>query len=304
MTSDRSLGMDVVNELWASSVLAAAVASVLTDSNAPTPAAALNRNKERAALLRRVPDLEAVLESLWSDRTAVGSAMVSVLSQGTAAAAGTTRVWSDLSDEAMRAQGEASALMAKVIVSRIAPGYGFLEPGQSARVLDVGTGVGAIATAVAQSVPDAHVTGIDVAERPLAIAERRLLDLDGIDGRVELRHQDVLNLEEVDVYDVAWLPVPFIPDAIIDRALTRVITALRPGGLLVLGTVPGSQDKKLRAANAWLAAVAGGSTLTTDDVIDLMNQRGFLRMKLFESVSGGPILLAALAPAAPPVQAD
>ncbi|MFG6503710.1 SAM-dependent methyltransferase [Microbacterium sp. P05] len=286
--------MDVVNELWASSVLAAAVASALTDSVARTPAEALSINHERAAVLRTMPEVESVLASLWDDRSAVGSAMVSVLSQGTAAAAGTTRVWSDLSDEAMRAQGEASALMARVIISRVAPAYGVLLPDGEARVLDVGTGVGAIATALAEAVPGVTVTGIDIDARPLAIAEARLGELGGVGGRVRLRHQDVLELEEVSVYDLAWLPVPFIPDAIIDQAITKVITALRPGGLLVLGTIPGAQEKTQRTANAWLAAVAGGSTLTTDDVIDRVSQRGFLRLQRFESVPGGPILVAAI----------
>ncbi|WP_052703235.1 class I SAM-dependent methyltransferase [Microbacterium sp. SA39] len=288
--------MNVVNELWASSVVAAAVASALTDSAARTPAEALTIDDERGALLRTVPELESALASLWDDRSAVGSALVSVLSQGAAAAAGTTRAWSDLSDDAMRAQGEASALVAKLIVSRIAPAYGFLRSDSEARVLDVGTGVGAIATALAEAVPSAVITGIDIDSHPLAIAESRLGELGGVGGRVRLRHQDVLDLEEIGAYDLAWLPVPFIPDPIIDQALTKVITALRPGGLLVLGTISGAQDRRLRTANAWLAAVAGGSTLTTDDVIDRVNQRGFLRLKLFETVPGGPILVAAIRP--------
>lgn len=294
MSDDRANAMEVVNELWASSILAAAVASALTDPAARTPAEALSSNKQRAALLKSLPGVESVLASLWQNRSAVGSAMVSALSQGAAAAAGTTRAWSDLSDEAIRAQGEASELMANVINSRIAPAFGFLLPDRAARVLDVGTGVGAIATALAEAVPGAVVTGIDIDPRPLAIAEARLAALGGVGGRVQLRHQDVLELDEDGLYDLVWLPVPFIPDAIIDQALTRVITALRPGGLLVLGTIPGAQDVRLRSANAWLAAVAGGSTLTTDDVIDRVNRRGFLRLQMFGTVPGGPILLAAI----------
>jgi 2-polyprenyl-3-methyl-5-hydroxy-6-metoxy-1,4-benzoquinol methylase len=285
-----------MNELWASSVLAAAFASASSDVSADSPAEALSVDAERAALLRTIPDVERTLQLLWEERSALGSAMVSVLSQGTAAAAGVTRAWSDLSDETMRAQGEASAVMAKVIVSKIAPVYGVLQPGDGSRVLDVGTGVGAIATALAEAVPDAVVTGIDVADRPLAIAEARLRGIDSVHGRVHFRHQDVVELSEVDAYDLVWMPVPFIPDAIIDDALSKVIAALRPGGLLVLGTIPGSTQKELRTANAWLASVAGGSTLTTDDVIDRVEQRGFTQLQLFESVKGGPVLLAARDP--------
>jgi len=296
MSDPHAGAMDVVNELWASSVLAAALASALTDASADTPAQALGRDADRAALLRNLPDAEATLESLWAERAALGSALVSVLSQAAAAAAGATRAWSDLSDEAMRAQGEASARMADVIVSKIGPAYGLFRPGHVTRILDVGTGVGAIATALAAAVADAVVTGIDVADRPLAIAETRRAAMTDVRERVRLRHQDVVDLDEVDAYDVVWMPVPFIPDAIIDEALTRVLRALRPGGLLVLGTIPAAGRRRLRAANAWLAAVAGGSTLTTDDVVDRVNRRGLAGMQLFESVRGGPVILAAISP--------
>lgn len=298
MSVQPAHAMSVVNELWASSVLAAAVASALTDPEARTSAEALRRDQQRAALLRTLPNAESVLASLWPKRSAVGSALVSMLSQGAAAAAGSTRVWSDLSDDAMRAQGEASAAMAEVIVSRIAPAYEFLSPAGEVRVLDVGTGVGAIATALAQSMPGAVITGIDIAERPLAIAEVRIRELGGFEGRVHLRRQDVQALEEIDAYDIAWMPVPFLPDVTIDQALSRVTAALRPGGLLVLGTVRGAQDDSLRAAHAWLAARSGGSTLTTEDVIERVNQKGFSGLQLFESVPGGPVLLAAIAPGA------
>jgi len=57
-------------------------------------------------------------------------------------------------------------------------------------VLDVGTGTGAIALAIADEVPDAWVTAIDSSPGALALA-RENLDLTGINGRVRLVEQDL-----------------------------------------------------------------------------------------------------------------
>jgi len=58
------------------------------------------------------------------------------------------------------------------------------------RVLDVGTGTGAIALAIADEVPQAQVTAMDVSEDALALA-RENLELTGINGRVRLVEHDL-----------------------------------------------------------------------------------------------------------------
>jgi 2-polyprenyl-3-methyl-5-hydroxy-6-metoxy-1,4-benzoquinol methylase len=290
----------ILTDLRASTVVAAALAGALVDERAGSPGEALELDHARAAVLHSLPDAESTLRALWEGRSARGNALVSTLSQATAAAAGSTQAWSDVSREAMIAQGRASALMARVILSHVAPAYGFLAPSGADRVLDVGTGIGAIATILAESGPGVHVTGIDIAERPLQIARDRLAEAGGgLAERVRFRHQDVVALDDIDAYDVAWMPVPFLPDGIIDTAMTRVGDALRPGGLLVLGTMPGEPDQRLRAANAWLASLAGGSTLVTDDVVARLDRLGFGDVRHFDTVPGGPVLVAAIAPPLP-----
>jgi len=59
------------------------------------------------------------------------------------------------------------------------------------RVLDVGVGSGAIALAIADEHPGAHVVGIDSSEAALALAEENRVRA-GVDGRVRLVHGDLL----------------------------------------------------------------------------------------------------------------
>ena len=58
------------------------------------------------------------------------------------------------------------------------------------QVLDVGTGTGAIALAIADEIPDAKVTAIDVSPDALELA-RENLKLTGINGRVRLVEHDL-----------------------------------------------------------------------------------------------------------------
>ncbi|WP_108251389.1 class I SAM-dependent methyltransferase [Planctomonas deserti] len=298
MLASHSDPATTISELTTSSIVAAALASALRDGRAGSPAEALRVDPARAAVLETLPGgAEGVLDALWRERQPRGNNLVSLLNQAAAAGAGATETWSDLSDDVLVAQGRSSVLMARVLLSRIGPAYGFLEPGSRARVLDVGTGIGAIASALAESLPRVEVTGIDIADRPLEIARERLTAAPGeVSARIHYRRQDVTELDELKRYDVVWMPLPFLPDGIVDQAVTRVTAALRPAGLLVLGTQPDVEDRRAAAAGAWLASLTGGGTLTASEVVRRLSRRGFEDVRRFETVPGGPILVGALAP--------
>src|SRR4029079_16726393 len=82
------------------------------------------------------------------------------------------------------------------------------------RVLDVGTGTGAIALAIADEVPTAQVTAMAVSENAIALARENLV-LTGINDRVRLVEHDLTSgLGEHD-FDLVVSNPPYVePDGL------------------------------------------------------------------------------------------
>lgn len=79
------------------------------------------------------------------------------------------------------------------------------------RVLDVGTGSGAIACTIASEVSDAIVTASDVSLRALVVAARNAARL-GVTGRCTFALADIAP-EGADGYDLIVANLPYIPSA-------------------------------------------------------------------------------------------
>jgi release factor glutamine methyltransferase len=142
----------------------------------------------------------------------------------------------------------------EIVVERALEHIGGLE---APRVLDVGTGTGAIALAIADEHPEASVTAIDVSADALALA-RENLDLVGVDGRVRLVEHDLTEGLGRDEFDLVVSNPPYVepedietlqPEvrdwepriALVAHGATEDVAraateALRPGGWLVLET--------------------------------------------------------------------
>jgi release factor glutamine methyltransferase len=132
------------------------------------------------------------------------------------------------------------------------------------KVLDVGTGTGAIALAIADEVPGARVTAIDASPDALALA-RENLDLTGINGRVRLVKHDLTSGLGEEQFDLVVSNPPYVDPGELEslqpevrdwephialvasgatEAVARAATeALRPGGWLVLETAATSADR-------------------------------------------------------------
>jgi SAM-dependent methyltransferase len=201
--------------------------------------------------------------------------------------------WFEQSDEALLAQGQASALGARMFAAFTLPHLEDLAarlstPGAS--LLDVGTGVGALAVAFAEVFPAVTVTGIDISERVLALARTALADTT-VTARVELRQQDVAALDEPQRYDLAWLPAPFIPPDALRAGTGRVATALRPGGWLILGHGRLSDGDPLDEALTRLKTLAyGGTALSDTQAQHLLTSVGLEHVATIPTPPGAPAI--------------
>ena len=126
---------------------------------------------------------------------------------------------------------------------------------EAPRVLDVGTGTGAIALAIVDEHPAAQVTAIDASAEALALA-RENLELLGVNGRVRLVEHDLTEGLGQDEFDLVVSNPPYVEPEDIENlqpevrdweprialvshgateAVARAATeALRPGGWVVL----------------------------------------------------------------------
>ena len=118
-------------------------------------------------------------------------------------------------DERRRGRSEAAGQCQPALAEQLAG---------EARILDVGTGTGWLAIALAQAYPEAPVVGIDIFTPALELA-RANVSAANLDGRVELREQDALALADTAEFSVVWLPLPFLPAAIVPAVLEAVRAA-------------------------------------------------------------------------------
>jgi methylase of polypeptide subunit release factors len=99
-------------------------------------------------------------------------------------------------------------------------------------MLDVGVGIAALAVAYCEAFPGLRVVGIDVFPRALELA-RTTVDDAGMGERIELRHQDVAQLEDRDKFCLGWLPAPFVPGAALEEGLKRKSCCAEQGSSLL-----------------------------------------------------------------------
>jgi SAM-dependent methyltransferase len=158
------------------------------------------------------------------------------------------------------------------------------EPGG---LLDIGTGVGWLAIEAARKWPALDVVGIDIWEPALALAKKNSAD-SGLSHRIALRHQDVRQLNDRAAFSLAWLPGPFIPREIVERALERVRDAVRPGGWIVFGLYAPAPDPLGEALKNLRIVRGGGHPWSTPEVETRLTALGFENVEAF--APGPPIL--------------
>jgi release factor glutamine methyltransferase len=168
----------------------------------------------------------------------------------------------------------------EVVVERC---LALLEGVEKPHVLDVGTGTGAIALAIADELPDAVVTAIDVSEDALALAAENAAQTKLVD-RVTLLVHDVSGGLPGEPYDLVVSNPPYVEpeslgelqpevreweprEALVGHGVTEQVArgardALRPGGALVLEVADGTaQDVAML-----LTELGYGDVMATPDL--------------------------------------
>ena len=256
---------------------------------------------------------EAVLEALGleglaglsaEDAPGVAAQAAAPLHQVAALLRGDGEMWAAQSDEALLAQGRASAQGAAGFAEFGLPMLAGLREAfaEGARMLDVGTGVAAMAVAYAELFPRLTVVGIDVMPRVLALAEATVRASSARD-RVVVREQDVASLDEPETYALAWLPAPFIPEPALAAGLGRVVAALLPGGWLMLGHGKYGGAEVNDAVGRFKTIVYGGTALDDEQAEEMLRSAGLTEVATVPTPPGAPAITVGRRPAAAPTGA-
>jgi hypothetical protein len=235
-------------------------------------------------------DVDADMGEL--DRGAVAAQAAAPLLQTAAVVRGDGHVWESQSDEALLAQGRTSAQGAAAMVRfglvRLAGlAEALARPG--AMMLDVGTGVAALAVAYAELFPELTVVGLDVLPRVLTLAAGTVAASQVAD-RVVLREQDVATLDEEATYALAWLPAPFIPEAALRAGMPRVARAMVPGGWVMLGHGKYGEVAADNAITRFKTVVYGGTALDDEQAQRLLRDAGLSEVTTTPTPAGAPAI--------------
>jgi len=193
----------------------------------------------------------------------------------------------------LQSQGRSSGGVPALIAS-VAPTLDGLTDAlarEGARILDVGSGVGASSISCCRVWPTASVVGVDPWEPAMKLAATNVEDAD-LEDRITSRATAVEDITDSDSFDLAWIPAPFLPKSVLESGVPVVARSLRPGGWL-LGRHAAPQEP-LSEALADLRTVRGdGTPLSDDDAVALLERGGLANVRAVPSEWKAPIRFVA-----------
>ena len=115
------------------------------------------------------------------------------------------------------------------------------------RILDVATGTGDLAIAMAHRIRDVQVLGVDLSEQMLAVA-RRKIEARGLDGRIVLDRGDAERLAVADAsVDVATVAFGVRNFGDLGAGLRELARTIKPGGKVVILEFSRPRNRVFRA---------------------------------------------------------
>ena len=175
-------------------------------------------------------------------------------------------------------------------------GWESTNPAPSIRILDVGTGSGAIAIALATKLPNAILTAIDISQSALAIA-RGNATRNNLAEQIRFLQGDLLAPVAGEQFEFIVSNPPYVPDA--DRALISVeVRDHEPARRSLRGRrrprrLPPSHSRRSHALvpGGYLALEFGFSQMP--DVESLLKNAGFQNIEFTPDLQGIPRVASA-----------
>jgi 2-polyprenyl-3-methyl-5-hydroxy-6-metoxy-1,4-benzoquinol methylase len=189
--------------------------------------------------------------------------------------------WFYTDPQIIQGQGASSAMVAQLLA-----GAGLGTPDD--RILDIGTGVGALAVAFCRTFPNSTVVGIDPWELSLELA-RQNVAAGGLGTRITLRQTRIEVFEDDDAFDLVWMPVIFLARANLEEAVRRAVATMRPGAEIVLGRYTGSDDPLANALGDLRTIRSGGTLLGPTDTHALLEDAGLVDVREIERTWPAPL---------------
>lgn len=190
----------------------------------------------------------------------------------------------------LQSQGQSSGAVPPLIAS-VAPTLDGLSDAlarDGARILDIGSGVAALSISCCRVWPTASVVGVDPWEPAMKLAAKNVAEA-GLEDRITLRAVAVEDITETDSFDLAWMPAPFLPRSVLGSSVPVVARSLRPGGWLVLGRYAAPKDALLEALADLRTVRGGGTPLSDDEAVALLEQGGLTNVRSVPSDWTAPI---------------
>jgi SAM-dependent methyltransferase len=149
-------------------------------------------------------------------------------------------------------------------------------------LLDVGTGVGWLAVGAAQVWPNSSIVGVDTWEPSLERARANVAE-SGLADRVELRHQNIVELPDRDRFDLTWFPMFFITRDLLPRALERVLDATKSAGQIAVARFNAPPDELASATLRLRVVRDGGAWLEVNDVVSMLGAAGWADVRVLQA---------------------
>jgi release factor glutamine methyltransferase len=174
-----------------------------------------------------------------------------------------------------------------------------LAEAEEPRILDVGTGSGAIALALADEIPGAAVTALDVSPEALALAAENA-ERNGLAGRIELIRGDFLDVLPPGPFDLVVSNPPYVAEEELAAGQPEVRDweprAALAGGIAEAEAVAAGALRVLRPGG-WLVLEAAEQR--AEETAGSVREGGFLHVAVLPDLSGRPRVVEGRAPPEP-----